>query len=347
MSGADAVLRIHTQEAHMGRFHIASNWKQGKLAAYLYGFDIDKYNLEREHKTFLRLMIADILQEWGSRMINKPAEVGVCHVWLMGTASRSGTWQHNSPLSKARAAAVRAFLEDELRQNKHPVVFSDTGVSEVVAFLKGKHDGTEDALDRSVILVAQWHMLPNPRPPIVKRPDPVDLPKPLFRRFLIRAVSATSDSLPPIFKKVPITAQHLTMDLEIMDVYSGEVATYGFQGAGPTIDTTPEKFKPEGPKGQDRGLPGIKGQWHDFKVLSDYGFPIRRCDSFAGGALFEDFSLLHKSWGAFYFDQDRRFPMKYHIPVRPFETGVPQGLKLAAAGVVNGEMVLKRKRHAL
>jgi hypothetical protein len=87
---------------------------------------------------------------------------------------------------------------------------------------------------------------------------------------------------------------------------------------------------------------GIQGPWHDFKVLSDSGFPVRRCDSFAGGALFEEFPLLHKSWAAFYFDQSRKFPMKYHIPIRPFETGIPPGLKLVAGGFVDGEMVLKR-----
>jgi hypothetical protein len=331
----------------MVRIHVVSNWRQGQLAAYLYGFDVDKSNLEREHRAFLYQTVADILQEWSARMINKPTEVGVCHVWLMGTASRSGTWQYNSPLSKARANAVKTFLEGELQKNKHPVVFSQGGVSEVLSFLKGKHDGTEDPFDRSVILVAKWHTLPNPRPPLIRRPDPVDLPKPLYRRFLIRAVFATSDSLPPIGRKVPVTVQHLTMGMEIMDVYSGEVATYGFTGAGPGIDFTPEKFKPNGPSGQDRGMIGIQGPWHKFKVLSDYGFPVRRCDSFAGGAFFEEFSLLHKSWAAFYFDQSRKFPMKYHIPIRPFETGIPPGLKLVAGGFVNGEMVLKRGRRSL
>jgi hypothetical protein len=325
------------------RIHVVNDWKRGHLSAYLYGFDIDKADLKKEHTTFLYQLLADIFRESAARIAKDPSKVGVCHIWLLGTASRSGTFGHNAPLSKSRASSVRRLLEAELRNGKHPIMFSDGGASETVAFLKGKHDGSEDPLDRSVLLVAQWHTLPNPRPPVVKRPEPSELPKPLFKKFRIRSVFAMSDSF-QFTKKAPIQAQSLRMELEIMDVYRGEVAKYGFDGAGPALDFTPDRFAP---KGAPRALPGLNGPWHDFQALSGAGPLERYCDSFAGGAMFEEFSILHKSWAAFYFYQWKEFPMKYLFPIRPFETGIPPELKLVAGGMSQGTMVLKRKRQKL
>src|SRR5262245_60499903 len=104
-------LHIVKMRCTMNRIHVVNSWKQGELAAYLFGFDVNKSHLEAEHKSFLHQTLADVFQQWGNRKAN-PNDV--CHMWLVGTASRSGTWRHNSPLANARADSVRKFLEGEL-----------------------------------------------------------------------------------------------------------------------------------------------------------------------------------------------------------------------------------------
>jgi hypothetical protein len=318
----------------MNRIHIVSQWGQGRLCAYLYGFDIDKYALQAEHESFLRATVADALKGW----IGRKSRTDFCCVWLLGTASRSGTWAHNSPLASNRAKEVKTFLERSLRKSALPKTIVDGGLSESVAFLSGKRDGREHPFDRSVLLVAQWVSLPNPPPPIIKRPD-VEFPPGVYKYFLVRSRWASSDSL-PADKKGRVTISNLTMEIDIMDVHRGEVATYTFDGVGPGVDLTPPKLQPP-----DRPMVGIVGPWHKFKIVNGNGFQTRNCDDFAGNTLFEEYSLLKWSWSGLYFDPDKKFFGKYHVAVRDFDTGIPSGWTVASGNAWNGKMTLKQGRR--
>jgi hypothetical protein len=317
--------------------HVLSKWSDGRLCAYLYGFAIDKYDLQTEHKTFLTRTAAEVLVQWSAR--GSKAQ-DFCQFWLHGTTSRSASVKHNSLLSERRSSAVRTYLEGELRQGRIrvPSRVVTTGLTETVALLTGKRDGSEDPLDRAVILVAQWFSVPNPQPPVIQRPSPRMLPN-VYKNFLIRAVWGKADAL-PVDRKGRVSAQNIVMNIEIMDVILGESAMYTFDGTGPLIDFTPDKLQPEG-----KGLTGTTGRWHRFWVLSGGAFKERRCDDFAGPALFEEYAIATKSWAGFYFEQLRDMPFKYAVSIRDFDTGLPSEIVAVSGGAAPGRLKLTKGRQ--
>ena len=321
------------------RVHIVSKWADGRLCAYLYGFPIDKSDLQAEHKTFLTRTAAEVLVHWSARG-SKPQDF--CQFWLHGTTSRSASVKHNSALSDRRSSAVQAYLESELKQGRIrvPTRMVTTGLTEAVALLTGKRDGTEDPLDRSVILVAQWFSVPNPQPPVIKRPSPKMLPD-VYKNFLIRAVWGKADAL-PVDRKGRVSAQNVVMNIEIMDVVLGESAMYIFDGTGPLVDFTPEKLQPDG-----KGLVGQTGKWHRFWVLSGGAFKERHCDDFAGPALFEEYAVATKSWAGFYFEQIRDLPFKYAVAIRDFDTGLSAEIVVVSGGAAPGNLKLTRGRRSV
>ncbi len=168
--------------------NVINNWNngQGRLTAYLHGFDVGSHVLRSEHKTWLQQIASDILTTGAFKMATKTN--AFCCVWLLGTASRTAPNATNDRLSKDRANEVKKTL-DSLLAKKVACVIKETGLGETIPFLQGKRDGTEDPLDRSVLLVAEWHTIPNSQPPIIKRPDPAT--KPIEAEFHVWALRHT------------------------------------------------------------------------------------------------------------------------------------------------------------
>jgi hypothetical protein len=140
----------------------------GTLKALLHNFDVDGDKPKPEHAEFLRSKVAPLLSG------NKG------HIWMQGSASRTGTHQHNLELSKRRVNAIAALLREY-------------GVAEGQMQLDAVGDGMtfghirEDEHDRAVALV----VLPifKPQPP----PDrPVPKPPPVTDSFQIRMLGGLS-----------------------------------------------------------------------------------------------------------------------------------------------------------
>jgi outer membrane protein OmpA-like peptidoglycan-associated protein len=81
--------KIDTDSRYSGR---------GMIKARLYNFDVDKDKLKPEHESFL---LKDVI---------KLLESNTSHIWMQGSASRSGPESHNMGLSKGRVNNVASFL---------------------------------------------------------------------------------------------------------------------------------------------------------------------------------------------------------------------------------------------
>ncbi len=140
-------------------------------AAWLMDFKVDSTVLKAEHKEWLdRAVVQPLLAEDARNVAaGKQTSDGSHHtVWVIGSASRTGTYDHNLRLSSRRAAVVRAYLASVLQHVS--VVFSirTHALSELRAAYLGDKDETENMAHRAVYVASMAHpaALPPRQPPI-------------------------------------------------------------------------------------------------------------------------------------------------------------------------------------
>jgi hypothetical protein len=136
--------------------------------AYLWDFDIDGDRVKSRHK------------HWLDEYVIKPilAAAKPWTVYLQGNTSRAGSESKNMDLSKRRAQNVAAYIASRLGAKS--CTFDTSWLGETAAAAKGSADGTEIAIDRSVVVLAQPAIMPKPKPK----------PKPPKAQFTI--------SIPPV-----------------------------------------------------------------------------------------------------------------------------------------------------
>jgi hypothetical protein len=133
----------------------------GAQYAYLYGFRIDSPELQPEHTRWLHEnIVSDALQPSTPTM--------TWHVWLSGTASRTGSWVHNLQLSEKRAENVAKFLQTRIT-TKGRLELHKGWSGELIGVLRGRANDAEHPLDRSVIIALKV-LQPQPVPVTAPRP---------------------------------------------------------------------------------------------------------------------------------------------------------------------------------
>ena len=89
---------------------------------------------------------------------------------IVGLTSRTGSFGYNLALSRRRADEVIAELRSQL--GARPLVASDAGAGESLAWLAGVPDGIEHPSWRSVVVVYSNQPEPPPLPRLVPQPRP-------------------------------------------------------------------------------------------------------------------------------------------------------------------------------
>lgn len=232
------VLTIESGERHIG---------------YLIGFGENHYELMEEHKTWLRQMLNRQQLQAAERIARN--ENAVCHVWLLGTTSRSASDNYNLALSKLRAKSVENFLRltiDALQGHDLFVLHPD-GLGETVAAVRGHPDDSKIFMDRSVVVAAEWQTLPIPKPPPIKRPEA--LPKGIWKTFRMRVTKAGGGT-----HGLPIAKyKGVDWDLEVQDVDKKITARYRFQGHGIELGRSIVS-------GKRKISPAEPGPWNEFRA---------------------------------------------------------------------------------
>jgi hypothetical protein len=249
--------------------------------AILYDFDIDGAKLKSAHKHFLDTVVVPAIRCDQSDSSKK------WHVLVEGRTSRSGTDQHNGPLSKQRAQNVLDYILDRVPKE---FLVAAVGKGEIPAALAGEKDGTEDMFYRgvSISIWGNGQPPPPPRPPTPK----VDPPKPKLpsarKPYLIRMLSGatTNYQLPvpgPIQKVVQAGISKDLYLFVIRDVEEKVSYTYVLDAMGQSL----------GPSLNYKNLSQSKtfeGNWSEFTAPRWVA-----ANDFAGPAILESAGI---SWGA-------------------------------------------------
>lgn len=140
-------------------------------AAWLMDFKVDSTVLKAEHKEWLDRAIVQPLLAEDARNIaaGKQTSDGSHHtIWVIGSASRTGSYDYNLRLSSRRAAVVQTYLASVLQHVS--VVFSirTHALSELRAAYLGDKDETENMAHRAVYVASMAHpaAVPPRQPPI-------------------------------------------------------------------------------------------------------------------------------------------------------------------------------------
>jgi hypothetical protein len=229
---------LHTSGT--GKIHVDPRYAQpGMIKAALYNFDVDGDQLKPEHRIFLQTKIAPLLQ----------GDNG--HIWMQGSASKSGSNAHNMGLSRRRVANAAQFLRSLGildRQMQLDAVGEELAQSHAL----------EDANDRAVGLLVLPVAKESPSPPKNIPPPPR-----VTTEFKIRLLGALSGSAGPF--------QIENCFFQIADKKNNLTSFYVFSSGGAG-------------KGLIKGLnlsATMKGPWNDFTTNS----PIR-VSQFGGATRF-------------------------------------------------------------
>ena len=319
------------------RYLLELSTKERKIA-YLVGFDVDKHSLKKDHETWLLTkVVADGHAQWANNIAqNRNA---FYRIWLLGTTSRTASFEYNLRLSKKRVKAVEQFLQNRFGSSsdktKIPYVIDTGGLSESIAFLSGKSDRKEDPLDRSVLVLAQWYTVPDPpKPPPVRRPVLPCQPKTLFKDFKIRLVSgAAVTGEIPVKKVGKVGLKSYDVNIEILDVEKKLSAFYKWEGKGLSGGLLKKSLD-----SKNRKLPVTKGPWHSFTVVC-----VKSASDFEGPAMYDYGKILYGaiSFSNFYFAADSYWKIYDGIKIEDFKTGIPStSLDLLNAGTQRGKLTL-------
>ena len=223
-----------------GKIDVDSRYSgPGMIKALLYNFDIDGNNVKPEHRLFLQNEVTPLLQ----------GDHG--HIWMQGSASKSGTNAYNMALSRHRVHNIAIIL-------RTAGVLDRQMQLDAIGEEQAQAHKMEDETDRAVALVVIPVAKKSPPPP--KKIPP---PPPVSTEFKIRLLGALAGSAGPFqvencFFQIADTKNNLTS----FYVYSAE-------GVG---------------KGLIKGLnlsATMKGPWNDFKTNSAI-----RVSQFDGAARF-------------------------------------------------------------
>jgi hypothetical protein len=146
---------------------------QGMLKAVLHNFDVDGDQPKPEHLQFLGQQAVPLLQSKRG------------HIWMQGSASRSGANAYNLALSKRRVQKVAAYLAS---RGILPTQMQLDAVGEKMAI----GHALEDEADRAVALL----ILPVKRDSPPPQPCPPE-PHPVTDKFKIRMLGGLSATLGP------------------------------------------------------------------------------------------------------------------------------------------------------
>jgi hypothetical protein len=192
----------------------------GMIKAVLHNFDVDGDQPKPEHLNFLEQQAVPLLQN----------ERG--HIWMQGSASRSGTNAYNMALSKRRVRKVAAYLAGRGILAKQMQL---DAVGEEMAIGHALEDEADRAVALLILPVKRDSPPPPPRPP---------KPRPVTDKFKIRMLAGLSASAGP--------AQTENLFFQIVDKDHGVTAFfhYGSLGLGKSVRLP---------------LSGtMKGPWNDF-----------------------------------------------------------------------------------
>ena len=157
---------------------------------WLYGFDINHHELKEAHKDWLNARVVSPLALYAAsngfmRSINSPEW---WHVWLVGAASRTGSYRHNLKLSERRANSIREFLRTRLGAPGATWTMSVHPFSETPAAMLGRADEVENLFDRAVLVLMRKFktaFIPDPPLPSIPSLKP-ELPMPVSFYFASR-----------------------------------------------------------------------------------------------------------------------------------------------------------------
>ncbi|GAB5374058.1 MAG: hypothetical protein AcusKO_05200 [Acuticoccus sp.] len=140
-------------------------------AAWLLDFRIDSSVLKNEHKAWLdRTIVRPLLAEHAANEASgKTSSDGHCYtIWVIGSASRTGSYDYNLRLSNRRAEVVRRYLAEKLTDATVVVSIRTHALSELRAAYMGDKDETENMAHRAVYVAFTRHdpKLPPAQPPI-------------------------------------------------------------------------------------------------------------------------------------------------------------------------------------
>lgn len=140
-------------------------------AAWLLDYRIDSSTLRPEHREWLdRTIVRPILAEdAGNAARGKMSSDGEhITVWVVGSASRTGSYDYNLRLSSRRAEAVRAYLAAALQAVSVVFFIRTHALSELRAAVMGDKDETENMAHRAVYVAVTRHpaAVPPQQPPI-------------------------------------------------------------------------------------------------------------------------------------------------------------------------------------
>lgn len=223
-----------------GKCDVDQKYSHGRLLkALLYNFNVDDDTVKPEHTTFLKTTVVPLL------------EGGSGHIWMQGSASRSGTDQYNMELSRRRVKNVAIVLKS-FGIGDGQMQLNAVGEE----FAKGHI--LEDEADRAVALVVipVAHDEPPPPPKIPDAPPTSDV-------FKVRMLAGLSASAGPF--------QVENLFFQIADTKNNLTSFYVYSSEGVGKGLIPKLF-----------LSGtLKGPWNVFRTTS----PIR-VSQFAGAARF-------------------------------------------------------------
>jgi hypothetical protein len=135
-------------------------------AAWLSGFGVGKARLKTAHAKWLRDHVMLSIESESSLDDEHVDSPDLWQIWVIGSASRTGSFHANLSLSRRRAEAVRAFLGNEMKHYKAAWNIDVLALSEVPATVAGRRNDIEYAFDRAVLVIARTvRAAPNKPPP--------------------------------------------------------------------------------------------------------------------------------------------------------------------------------------
>lgn len=198
----------------------------GVLKASLFNFDIDGDSVKSEHANFLESRVAPLLQ--GDRG----------HIWMQGSASKSGGDAHNIELSRRRVNKVAEILRDKGILDRQMQL---DAVGEQLAQAHANEDETDRAVELVVLPVARE----SPPPPREVPPPP-----PVSDQFRIRMLGGLAGSIG--------VGQVENLFFQILDTRNNLTAFYTYSSAGMGRGLIPR-------------VPlsvTLRGPWNDFRTDS-------------------------------------------------------------------------------
>lgn len=194
----------------------------GMIKALLYNFDIDGDSIKIEHRIFLQSKVVPLLQD------------GRGHIWMQGSASRSGSNQYNMQLSKQRINNMAVVLRSFGIANSQMQL---DAIGEEQAYAHAMEDKRDRAVELIVIPIAK----DSPPPPRKIPPPP-----PVNTQFKIRMLGGLAGTAGPF------QVEHCFF--QIADTKNKITAFYAYSGEGVGAGLVP-------------GLnlsATMKGPWNDF-----------------------------------------------------------------------------------